>query len=362
MNNGNNPGGITTPVVLDPGHPLNGIACPGTGTCVAVSKAGNEDTFNPAAPNGGGTLTDIDPGYPPLTAVACPSPTDCVAVDEVGHAIIGDPNIPSSWTLGSAVGPQNFLDLIACGTAPSCGGYDAFMSDIACTTSSICIASSSEGGQAWAGSPTAPPGIVTIGVTGHQVYGTTPPGWNTSVTGAPAGVYVQGSIQCPNVGNPAVAISPTLPVGNYTINGANCSGYSLSGTGSSNYVVAYSGGTFTVTQAPTKVTASPATVSGTNVTFSATLTRTTDGAVLPAGAAVKFSSGSASCTGPTAASGVASCSTSALGLGAGTGSYTATFAGNTDYQGSSGSASEPGFASGLLAGLLATLANLLKGL
>ncbi len=125
------------------------------------------------------------------------------------------------------------------------------------------------------GTFTVHPAPVAVTVTGSQTYGGSPT--FTTSQSLPAGISLSGSVACATV-NSGTSITPTLAAGvAYTIDGASCSGLSLSGTGSSNYVIAYTGGTFTVTKATPKITWAPpasivygTAVSGTQLDASAT--------------------------------------------------------------------------------------------
>ena len=104
------------------------------------------------------------------------------------------------------------------------------------------------------GTFTVNPATVAVTVSGSQIFGGSA-AFSTSQS-LPAGISLSGSVACATV-NSGTSITPTLAAGvAYTIDGASCSGLSLSGTGSSNYVIAYTGGTFTVHPAPVAVTVS----------------------------------------------------------------------------------------------------------
>ncbi|HEX3426009.1 MAG TPA: MBG domain-containing protein [Acidimicrobiales bacterium] len=101
------------------------------------------------------------------------------------------------------------------------------------------------------GTFTVSPAPVAVTVNGSQTFGGTPI-FSTSQS-LPPGITLTGSAVCTTV-NGGTAISTSLPVAAYTVDAASCSGLSLSGSGSSNYVIAYTGGTFTVSPAPVAVT------------------------------------------------------------------------------------------------------------
>ena len=84
---------VSAPVTLDAGNTLTGLACPSASQCTAVDEAGQQVTFDPAAP-GAPSPTTIDAGNA-LTGVACPSPRRCGAVDEAGQETTFDPTAPA---------------------------------------------------------------------------------------------------------------------------------------------------------------------------------------------------------------------------------------------------------------------------
>ena len=118
--------------------------------------------------------------------------------------------------------------------------------------------------------------------------------------------------------------TPTSHPGSYAI--------TCSQAASTDYSISYVSGTLTITKAPTTLVAQPANRLG-FMTFSATLTRNADHAAV-AGKVVTFTIGAQTlCSATTNSSGVASCTIfGAALLGP---PYTATFAGDIDYLGSS---------------------------
>jgi hypothetical protein len=118
------------------------------------------------------------------------------------------------------------------------------------------------------------------------------------------------------------------PPGTYSI---TCSGAS-----DPNYSISYGPpGTLTITKAPTALQAAPANRSLLSITFAATLTRPDTGSPV-AGKPVTFSvAGQPTCSATTNSSGVASCTVNGLVIVIGQSSYTASFAGDTNYQPSS---------------------------
>jgi hypothetical protein len=90
---------------------------------------------------------------------------------------------------------------------------------------------------------------------------------------------------------------------------------------------------FTLLKAPTTLTAAPAKVGLLSITFSATLKASNTGAAIPGQTVVFSVQGQKVCQGTTNSSGVAGCTVTGIAIG--NGSYTASYAGNADYQASS---------------------------
>jgi hypothetical protein len=88
------------------------------------------------------------------------------------------------------------------------------------------------------------PSEVVVTAAGSQSFGSFTPTFDHSES-PPVGISVTGTLACTGLSG-ATAISPSLPVGSYTIDASTCSGLTLSGTGSSNYALTYLGGTFVV--------------------------------------------------------------------------------------------------------------------
>ncbi|MCU1427900.1 MAG: hypothetical protein JWL83_1900 [Actinomycetia bacterium] len=95
------------------------------------------------------------------------------------------------------------------------------------------------------------PGLVTVTISGSQVYGSTPV-YTTQVT-LPLGISLSGAPVCTSVLG-GKSIVPTLPVGGYTIDATTCSGLSLTGVLAGNFVLSLVGGTFNVSKALLTVT------------------------------------------------------------------------------------------------------------
>jgi hypothetical protein len=89
--------GSPAPVTIDSGAVLDGVACPSTSQCTAVDSGGGEVTFNPTSP-GVPTPTLIDSNAGGLALVACPSTSQCTAVDYDGNEVTFNPTSPGSPT------------------------------------------------------------------------------------------------------------------------------------------------------------------------------------------------------------------------------------------------------------------------
>ena len=162
----------------------------------------------------------------------------------------------------------------------------------------------------------------TLTVTGSQTYGGSP-NFSTSPSNGPT-QPLSGSVTCTTV-NGGTAIASSLTAGGgYTLDGGSCKGLSLTGSDTSNYILAYSGSTFTVSPAnPSAPTISnlPSS-SGQSSGFTATVSTTGDGT------RSVTSSTSSVCT----ASGLA-----VSYVGPGTCTLTAHVAAGTDYTAADGS-------------------------
>ncbi len=79
---------------------------------------------------------------------------------------------------------------------------------------------------------------VPVEVSGSQTYGGTPTFSETNTP--PKGVTVSGTPTCTTVGTSS-AIAPTLGAGKYTVEGASCTGLSLSGPNAAFYQPSYTG-------------------------------------------------------------------------------------------------------------------------
>jgi hypothetical protein len=186
------------------------------------------------------------------------------------------------------------------------------------------------------GDPNAGPGEVTISYTAPE----------QTITWAQQGPYTYGQ--------PPVALTATassgLPV-SYTMVSGPCSvsGSTLTINGAGACVVQadQAGGdgflaaqpvqqTITINRAPTQLTVSKASYGLLTITFSARLTSQVTGARIPGQPVVFSVAGVRQCQGTTDVNGVASCTKSGLVIVLGAIPYTATYAGNANYVGSTG--------------------------
>jgi hypothetical protein len=89
------------------------------------------------------------------------------------------------------------------------------------------------------GTVTVDAGSVTITVSGGQGFGASSPSFSQT-NDAPTGIGVNGTVTCGAVTSGS-AITPSLPVGSYTLAAGSCSGISLIGTNAADYVATYAG-------------------------------------------------------------------------------------------------------------------------
>jgi hypothetical protein len=127
--NPNSPG-TPTPMKIAMGYDLTSVACPSTSQCTAVGsepyeqyehnneRAGQEVTFNPTSP-GTPTPVTIGNGMSIVTGVACPSTSQCTAVDTEGEEETFNPNSPGTRTLVPIV-IGSPLNAIACPSTSQC--------------------------------------------------------------------------------------------------------------------------------------------------------------------------------------------------------------------------------------------------
>ena len=173
---------------------------------------------------------------------------------------------------------------------------------------------------------TVAPFAITATVTGTESYGSAPVFTYTS--NAPAGA-LSGTPSCSSAGGKALS---TLAPGTYTLDGSNCTGLVLSST--TDYTLKFTGGALVVSKgATTLVAAAPVSTPGSfTKTWSATLTVSATNAPIQGQRVVFSIGGETVCTAITNTKGVATCTPSALSIG----NYLASYAGNTDYDASSG--------------------------
>ncbi len=219
-------------------QPLQGIACPSSGLCVAVDGHGNAATtatpaaggwsLNHVAPafsrvvcssatlclglSGGSLVTSTDPtsgswstpaalDSVALNDVACPSSTSCVAVDSAGNALTTDnPSGAAAAWISTPVAAGDDLTGVSCPSAHLCLAVGqsgtAFtttdmahwtpapadpdgstLEGVACPSTSLCVASDSAGN------------VLTLDPTaGHA--------WTLQPLGPPAGALSTGRPTC----------------------------------------------------------------------------------------------------------------------------------------------------------------------
>jgi hypothetical protein len=167
-----------TPVPIAAGKRLGAVACPSALQCTALDANGGEITFDPASPKGV-TAAAIDNGQP--QALSCPLMTQCTVVDDGGNEVTFNPASPGHPT-PVPIGNGERLYGISCPSATQCtavGGRDQVtfnptspagatpahivgelnaLGRVACPTLSQCTAVWSHGGAVYAVAfnPTAP--------------------------------------------------------------------------------------------------------------------------------------------------------------------------------------------------------------
>jgi hypothetical protein len=152
----------STPVSVDGGNILFGVACPSASQCTGVDYEGGEVTFDPTAP-GNRTRATIDPsaaGQP--AGVACPSTSQCTVVGFNGAGSVEvtfNPAEPGSPT-PTTIGPGDNLTL-----------YDS-AAVVACPSTRQCTAIGSNfslGGQEVTFDPTAPGALTPVTIDSDVV-------------------------------------------------------------------------------------------------------------------------------------------------------------------------------------------------
>jgi hypothetical protein len=122
---------------IDATNPIAGVSCPSRSLCVAVDDAGNAlVSTNPTGGAAAWRTTNVD-GTTKLSGVTCPSVTLCVAVGGRDVAVSTDPAGGSSaWTVllgvDETVGPE-------CGKYAPDQGCAAHLTDISCSSVSLCV-------------------------------------------------------------------------------------------------------------------------------------------------------------------------------------------------------------------------------
>jgi hypothetical protein len=113
---------------VDPGEPLNAVACPQVTECVAVDAAGNVvSSTDPAGGVAAWTISHVDNtvttggAQSNLTDIACPTSSLCVAVDDSGNIVTSaqPSGGASSWNVADIDGTTP-LTGVACASAQQC--------------------------------------------------------------------------------------------------------------------------------------------------------------------------------------------------------------------------------------------------
>ncbi|MDX6698899.1 MAG: hypothetical protein QOE65_2296 [Solirubrobacteraceae bacterium] len=114
------PAAVGTPsaVVVDAGKTLYGVACPTPTQCTAVDDSGHQVTFDPTNAAATANLTTILPGA--VRAIACPAATQCTAVGDASKALTFNPASPPNVAGGTATGAVGELFGIACPSVTQC--------------------------------------------------------------------------------------------------------------------------------------------------------------------------------------------------------------------------------------------------
>ena len=114
-------GGVVTSATVDPGAILEGVACPSTTQCTALNAYQTEDTFNPTSP---GTVTSasFSPGGL-FSGLACPSTNQCTAVggggNSGGEEASFDPTSPGNPS-STVIDPVSYFPSLACPSTTQC--------------------------------------------------------------------------------------------------------------------------------------------------------------------------------------------------------------------------------------------------
>jgi hypothetical protein len=237
---------------------------------------------------------------------------------------------PAPSTAGTAAFQDGGQAIAGCAAQP----VDPSTGTATCTTSSLragphTITAVYSGAFGFAGSTSSPltqtvtPAPLTVNAPdATAAYGSVPSSFKATYAG-----LLNGDTAPATPASCTTTASNSSAPGSYPI---TCSGAS-----DPDYSITYGpAGTLTVTRAPTAMRVAPASRSLLSITFSATLTRPDTGVPL-SGKTVAFSvAGQKVCSAATNSSGIASCKVTGLVIGSG--SYTASFAGDTLYVSSTG--------------------------
>ncbi len=219
-------------------------------SCTATNlTAGDSYTFTVAAINAGGPGTFSGP-----SGRVVPQKST-LSVDVTGSQAYHSSS-PSFTTTTSAPAGDSFTGTLVCRTV---NPGKQISSDLAvgtytiagqsCSGLSLSGPTANDYSIAYSGGSFVVTSVsLTVSVTGTQSYRSSSPTFATT-TSAPAGERFIGVLRCTGLTSPSATISASLAVGNYTIDGASCSGLSLTGPNGAGYAISYVGGAFRVTPA-----------------------------------------------------------------------------------------------------------------
>jgi hypothetical protein len=132
--------------------PLDALACPSAGECVAVDHNGRVlTTMNLSGGAKTWTSADLDDNNF-LTAIACPSSSECVATDNTG-SVLSSGDVPAgfgTWSVAADADPSTT-------TFQSDNAGPTLMRGISCPLVSLCVAVDAAGNQIASTDPTGPP-------------------------------------------------------------------------------------------------------------------------------------------------------------------------------------------------------------
>jgi hypothetical protein len=145
----------TVPAGVDTA-PIDSVACPSLGFCVAVDRAGN--VLWSANPTGGARAwlaADVD-GANELTSVSCPATTLCVAVDAAGNAV-------TSQNPAGGAGAWAVAKIDSSATANNTDNAGSvLLRGVSCPSTSLCVAVDAAGNVLASGNPAGGSSVWTI--------------------------------------------------------------------------------------------------------------------------------------------------------------------------------------------------------